>query len=231
VDDARLSEYALKAVREAKDHTSWTRPDASYEAAVVALVERVCADEGLMSAVDEFVAALDPAARRTEIAQKVLQLMSPGVADLYWGSEDRTHRLVDPDNRVPPDLERLRTGLTGEAEADGADHDLAKLRAVATVVALRRRHRDCCTVGSYRPLEVDGPDAERVAAFARGGDLVVVVTRWPSSGPVGADTGVELPEGRWEVRLGADGVEVSGGRCAVSDLLGDWSASVLERVG
>ncbi len=241
LDAERLGAYALKAVREAKDHTSWTRPDPSYEAALDDLVHSVFADGPLMSAVSAFVEDVDPAGRRTEIAQKVLQLTAPGVSDLYWGSEHRTHRLVDPDNRVPPDLAALREGWAMVRDehpsiAVGPDDEWAKLRAVATVTELRRRHGECCAGGAYQPLQVVGPDADRVVAFARGDELAVVVTRWPTMGSIRPDTQVHLPAGEWDVRLGAvddgavdDAESVTAGRVALADLLGGWSVAVLER--
>jgi (1->4)-alpha-D-glucan 1-alpha-D-glucosylmutase len=238
----RLEAFALKAEREAKEHTSWTRPDAAYEAALVALVRAVGEDPELTDAVSTFVGAvLDPPGRRSEVAQKVLQLMAPGVADLYWGSEDRLHRLVDPDNRVAPDLAALRARLArvrdtaaSAAVADDPDGPDAKLFAVATVLELRRRHAACCAGGAYEPLEVVGDDAERVAAFRRGEDLAVLVTRWPVRGPVLAATTVELPTGSWRTRLGAvdepSQPRAHGGVAPVAELLGGWSAAVLERV-
>lgn len=238
----RLEAFALKAEREAKERTSWTRPDAGYEAALIALVRAVCDDPELTDAVSTFVGAvLDPPGRRSEVAQKVLQLMAPGVADLYWGSEDRLHRLVDPDNRVTPDLAALRARLarvrdTAPSAVVGDDPDgpEAKLFAVATVLELRRRHAECCVGGAYEPLEVVGDDAERVAAFRRGEDLAVLVTRWPVRGPVLAATSVELPTGSWRVRLGAldepSQPRDHGGVASVAELLGGWSAAVLERI-
>lgn len=238
----RLEAFALKAEREAKEHTSWTRPDPGYEAALVALVRTVCEDQELNHVVSGWVGSvLDPLGRRNEVAQKVLQLTAPGVADLYWGSEDRLHRLVDPDNRVAPDLAALRARLarvrdtaSTAAVGDGPDGPEAKLFAVATVLELRRRHAGCFVGGAYEPLEVVGDDAERVAAFRRGHDLAVLVTRWPVRGPVLADTTVELPPGSWRVRLGAVGdssqPRTHGGIAAVAELLGGWSAAVLERI-
>jgi (1->4)-alpha-D-glucan 1-alpha-D-glucosylmutase len=238
----RLEAFALKAEREAKERTSWTRPGAGYEAALVALVRSVCEDPELTDAVSRWVASVvDPPGRRSEVAQKVLQLTAPGVADLYWGSEDRLHRLVDPDNRVAPDLAALRTRLarvreTAASSAIGVDPDGpdAKLFAVATVLELRRRHAGCCVGGAYVPLGVVGDDAERVTAFRRGDDLAVLVTRWPVRGPVLAGTTVELPTGSWRVRLGAvdepSRPRDHGGVAPVAELLAGWSAAVLERI-
>jgi (1->4)-alpha-D-glucan 1-alpha-D-glucosylmutase len=237
----RLEAFAVKAEREAKQHSSWTRPDAGYEAALVSMVRAVCHDSELTRTVSTWVGTVaDPPGRRNEIAQKVLQLTAPGVADLYWGSEDRLHRLVDPDNRVAPDLSGLRERLArvrhdhASGAAPDPDGSEAKLFAVATVLELRRRHAGCCVGGAYAPLEVVGDDAERIAAFRRGEHLAVLVTRWPVRGAVLAETTVELPAGSWRVRLGAveDPSEprTYGGVEPAAELLGGWSAAVLERI-
>lgn len=230
LDVDRLGAYVLKAVREAKEHTSWTRPDERYEAAVHDLVVAMLSDAELTAELDAFVRdELDPPGRRVAIAQKVLQLMAPGVPDLFWGAEHWHLRLVDPDNRVPPDLTALRSALA-QVRRDGPlspEHEHAKLAAVATVLGLRARHADCCGLGEHQPLAVDGPGASRVAAFARGADLVAIVTRWPTKGPL--DAHLTLPDGRWSIRLGADGSEPVGGAVGVDDLLAGWPAAVLER--
>jgi (1->4)-alpha-D-glucan 1-alpha-D-glucosylmutase len=231
LDAERLGAFALKAVREAKDHTSWTRPDPTYEQAVQLMAGAVADDEQLAVSVQRFVAGeLEPFGRATEVAQKVLQLASPGVADLYWGSESRLHRLVDPDNRVRPDLTHLRRALEQvRSTAVGPSDPLAKLAAVATMLELRDRHAECCAAGAHRPLEVVGGDADRVVAFARGEHLAVCITRYPTRGPVASDTTVELPAGSWTVRLGAvGGAATVGGVEPVAGLLGGWPAAALE---
>ena len=232
LDADRLGEFATKAVREAKDHTSWNRPDPVYEAAVEALVQQWTSDAALRADVGQFVdEVLEPAGRATSVAQKVLQLTAPGVPDLYWGSELQSFRLVDPDNRTAPDLTELRDALARSAGV-GPDGELAKVHAVHTVLALRARRPECFgAAGDHTPLVVDGPDAERVVAFARGDSTVTVVTRWPTRGAIGAGTVVHLPQGEWSVVLGAgDAPVVGGGPTEVAALLGGWSAAALERV-
>jgi (1->4)-alpha-D-glucan 1-alpha-D-glucosylmutase len=231
VDTDRLEAFALKAVREAKDQTSWLHPDPDYEAAVAAFARAVVADRECAHVVDTLVReVVDPAGRMLGLAQKVLQLCAPGVPDLYWGSEDWLHRLVDPDNRTAPDLDRLRALV---AETSGsATSSAAKAHAVRTVLALRARRPECFGVGgTYRPLDVAGADADRVVAFLRGEDVAVVVTRWPSRGQVDGSTSVALPAGEWRVVLGAGrGEWAADGAVAVRSLTGDWPVAVLERI-
>ncbi len=237
LDADRLGALARKAVREAKDRTSWTRPDPVYESAVDDLVQRWSTDEDLRHDLDRFVASvLEPAARRTSVAQKVLQLTVPGVPDLYWGTEHWSYRLVDPDNRVAPELATLRDALaasvesaqSGDADPEG---DLSKVAAVHAVLSLRARRPECFGPrGSYTPLAVDGPDADRVLAFARGDATVTVATRWPARGPIRPGTIVTLPRGPWSVVLGGNVSDAAHDLAApVDELLGGWSAAVLER--
>lgn len=227
----RLEAFTLKAVREAKDQTSWLHPDPDYEAAVSAFARAVASDPECAAIIDGIVGELvGPAGRKVAITQKVLQLCAPGVPDLYWGSEDWLHRLVDPDNRIAPDLDRLRERASLPPGSGETDH--AKAQAVRAVLAVRGRHPECFGPdGTYRPLEVEGGHADRVVAFLRGDGVAVVVTRWPSRGPLDASTSVALPAGAWRVVLGApEGEWAADGVVPVESLIGDWPVAVLERV-
>lgn len=227
----RLCTHARKAVREAKLRTSWLRPDERYEDAVVAFAAAVADDDELRRALDvldsEGVRGHD---RTVSLVQKVLQLTAVGVPDLYWGSEDLLLRLVDPDNRSAP----LRPVLAGQTTpCDDPADPLAKLHAVQQLLHLRGRRPDCFDERSgYRPLEVRGPDAERLLAFARGDDVAVVASRWPWRGPLHGSTSVELPAGGpWRRVIGtAESLEPIPQRAIpVVELLAGWGAMVVER--
>ena len=140
----------------------------------------------------------------------MLTLTAPGVPDLYQGSELWDLSLVDPDNRRPVDYE-LRRGLLKQAEhadlaavwADGDDLGLTKLAVVHRALGLRARRRGAFGPGkrgAYEPVGAEGPAADHVVAFCRGGNVVTVVTRWPLA--LEADggwraTSLLLPDGRW----------------------------------
>ena len=121
-------------------------------------------------------------------------------------------------------LHGVRVGGVGPLD------DRAKVAAVVAALDARRRHHDCCASGDYSPLGVVGTDASRVLAFARGEDLVAVVTRRPSLGPIESTTDLELPAGTWRVLLGANDAGELEGRVPVADVLDGWSAGLLERV-
>ena len=89
IDAERAAAYMEKAAREAKAHTSWTRPDPEYEAALRGLRRRPC------SADPEFVADLrglrGPAGRAgrgsTRWPRRCSSSPRPGVPDFYQGTE------------------------------------------------------------------------------------------------------------------------------------------------
>jgi len=230
LSEDRLVAYMGKAIREAKVHTTWLQPDSDYERAVEELCRAVMADPGLRELQATFVeSVIGPAGRRNAIAQKVLQLMGPGLPDLYWGSEDWWFRLVDPDNRVRPDLGRLQARVASSK----VDPDDSAAKAVATRAALQLRVRhagDFAAGAAYRPLEVSGAEAHRLAAFSRGESVIAVVSRFPLAGALVPGTTVELPAGRWiEVLSDRPAAAGRSGTVDAADLLRGWPVALLER--
>jgi len=179
----RLSGYLTKTVREAKRHTSWTDPNADYEAAVLGLARRVLADPVLTASIEEFVASIAVDALANSLGTKLVQLTMPGVPDVYQGCELAGLSLVDPDNRRGVDFAMRRSLLAGldaglDVGQDAAGFDAAKLLVTSRTLRLRRDHPDWFA-GTYTPLSAAGPAAGHVVAFARGGSTVTVATRLP----------------------------------------------------
>jgi len=121
----------------------------------------------------------------------VLKLTSPGVADLYQGTELWDLSLVDPDNRHPVDFGARAQYLAAPPDRD-APHELLlswqdgriKQYVIHRILELRRRQPALFAAGSYHSVEVEGTHANRVVAFARTHAdemLVAVVPRliWP----------------------------------------------------
>jgi (1->4)-alpha-D-glucan 1-alpha-D-glucosylmutase len=178
----RLDGYLTKAMREAKTGTSWTDPDAEYEAAVLAFARGAPADS-----VAAFVAAIAPDARVNTLGAKLVQLTMPGVPDVYQGCELTGYALVDPDNRRPVDYQRARTPLDEE-----------KLLVTRQALRLRRRHPDWFEAG-YAAMTADGPAAGHAVAFRRGG-AVTIATRLPAGlrkRGGWSDTSLRLPGHNW----------------------------------
>jgi (1->4)-alpha-D-glucan 1-alpha-D-glucosylmutase len=182
----RMRDYMIKSVKEAKLHTSWLTPNEEYENAVARFVERVLTGP----AAKRFLAAFAPLARRVAqvgmvngLAQVVLKVGSPGVADFYQGTELWDLTLVDPDNRRPVDFNR-RTAFLREAEAALAAPGDERMRAIAemldhwhdgrikllvTTVGLRLRRQlpDLFLSGRYVPLATESAARAGLVAFAR----------------------------------------------------------------
>ncbi|MFD0391696.1 hypothetical protein ACFQ4K_33760 [Tistrella bauzanensis] len=115
---------------------------------------------------------LAPAALINSLTQSVLHTTSPGIPDIYQGTEVMDLSLVDPDNRRPVDHEALAGLLNQQIPPDQLiemprDHGAAKQAVLAAVLALRTRDPLLFTEGAYRPLTVTGPAAAHVLAFAR----------------------------------------------------------------
>jgi (1->4)-alpha-D-glucan 1-alpha-D-glucosylmutase len=240
VDENRVTRYLVKAAREAKLRTSWTRPDEAFEASLAGYVRQVLDDEAVRSGVAATVQRLHPGFVANSLGQRLLQLVLPGVPDVYQGCEQVSLRLVDPDNRVPPDAGEL-AGVLDRGLADvpepAADLDAAKARLTALGLRTRREHPEWFgETGSYAAVDVWGPAVEHVVACRRADRVVAVATRFALR--LAADGGwrgttVAVPAGRWvdvltdsvfDVPARADGVEAEA-------LLGDWPVALLVRDG
>ncbi len=72
-----------------------------------------------------FTAVVDRYARANSLGQKVVQMLMPGIPDIYQGNEITDFSLVDPDNRRPVDYAVRRALLDeprrhlGRAETPG----------------------------------------------------------------------------------------------------------------
>jgi (1->4)-alpha-D-glucan 1-alpha-D-glucosylmutase len=198
----RARAYFEKAFREAKVHTSWLTPDATYESAVARFVESVLDDRTLRGELDAFVASLEPAAQRIALGRTLIKLTAPGVPDLYQGTELWETSLVDPDNRRPVDFVARRELLHRARDASperaliASDTGLPKLWLIRRVLHARRRHPKLFE-GAYSRVAVEGEAAERVIAFSRGSELITLVPRWTAKTVAWDETQITLPPGRW----------------------------------
>ncbi|MDQ1711465.1 MAG: (1-_4)-alpha-D-glucan 1-alpha-D-glucosylmutase [Frankiaceae bacterium] len=228
----RALAFAEKAAREAKRHTSWLDPDPAYEAAVADWVRAVLSDEEFLADLDVFATPLVVHGWVVSLAQKLVQLTMPGVPDVYQGSELWDLSLVDPDNRRPVDYD-LRAELLAfvdsaavEDVGDRAAEGAPKLLLVSRALRLRRA-RPAAFAGAYQPLGAAGAWADRVVAFARGGDVVTVVPRLSVHVDDWKDTAVAVPAGSWRNVLTGD--TVAGGDRLVADLWARFPVALLER--
>ena len=220
----RLKEYAVKAVREAKTHTAWLKPDNEYEAAFLSFIENILDP----SEDNQFLAAFLPFHRKAafygmlnSLSQTIIKLTVPGAPDLYQGTELWDLNLVDPDNRRPVDF-GIRVKYLREIEArvdDGilelitqlrtTQHDgRIKLFLIYMILKARKEHSELFEKGNYAPLKVSGPLRDHLIGFSRNHGTLWALTvaprfltglvkegEYPLGRHVWADTSIHLPKG------------------------------------
>lgn len=245
----RMEGYLIKALREAKRHTSWVAPDEAYEAAALELLRAVL-DPG-----NDVIAALGPLLRRLNLlgalnglSRTVLKMTLPGVPDIYQGTEFWDFSLVDPDNRRPVDYDARITALTADgALADEAQHwanGRVKQHILSRLLHDRAASPDLYAEGDYRPLPVAGPRAAHLLAFVRQqGEtaLVVVVPRLWNALTAQEDlfpdastwngTSVTLPPGRWRNLLTGEDILIEAEEQALAPLMDSLPFLVLKQIG
>jgi (1->4)-alpha-D-glucan 1-alpha-D-glucosylmutase len=231
----RVEAYMIKAVKEAKVHTSWTNPDEAYEEAVRRFAAATLTSRAFLDDFLPFARKVAGAGRLTSLAQVALKLGAPGVTDVYQGCELEDLSLVDPDNRRPVDFARraklvgglgrrlaegpkARAAVAHEAASqDGMRDGRAKLLLLREGLQLRRAHPALFAEGEYLPIAATGEHAAHVVAFARrhkGTTLLVVVPRLVMQlGPAPRwQGGLLLPEGMpSRFRCVVSGLEIDAG--------------------
>lgn len=176
----RIANYMLKAIREAKVHTSWVSPDETYEGATLSFVRNVLdrtRNARFIQSLDDFASRIAYFGAWNSLAQVVLKVTCPGVPDFFQGTERWNDSLVDPDNRRPVDFERLRqllevvhnesTPRLWKRVLENPLDDLAKVYVTCRALSERGRNPLLYTIGRYVPLTVLGTHHEHIVAFAR----------------------------------------------------------------
>jgi (1->4)-alpha-D-glucan 1-alpha-D-glucosylmutase len=200
----RLEGAMVKAMREAKVHTTWTAPNNIYEEAALSFIRRALDVSHTNSFLDSFLAFQKRVAwfgMHNSLVQTVLKLTVPGMPDIYQGAEFWDLSLVDPDNRRPVDfgarrkvLDAENKGLIEPQELRGLmDHwrdGSIKLRLIQRLLKLRIDLPQLFDEASYLALGITGPAADRICSFARQSGpsiLVVAVALFPSKTPLEGD--------------------------------------------
>ncbi len=233
IDTDRLLPYMEKAIREAKQETTWLTPNTEYEDAVKFFIEGIYKDAEFQQDFRQFVNALIEPGRITSLSQALLKLTSPGIPDLYQGTELWDLSLVDPDNRRAVDYE-LRRKLLGELPRLSAsevlrrsDEGLPKLWTIHHALSVRREKPEAFgDEGVYTPLRATGSRADHLVAYLRGSSVAVFAPRLVLrlNGEWG-DTQIRLPEKSWANRF--TGKTFEGGNVAAADLFRDFPVALL----
>jgi (1->4)-alpha-D-glucan 1-alpha-D-glucosylmutase len=246
----RMQSYALKAAREGKEQTSWLAPNEDYESGLTNFLERML-DRRLSFA---FIESFSAFAHRialigalNSLSQLTLKATMPGIPDFHQGTEFWDLALVDPDNRRAVDFASRATALDaiGEAPdwrtlADQWDDGRIKLALTRRLLALRQSFADIFTNGAYRPIDVSGPDHDRIVAYVRSSGGVAVIVAVGRLFARATDNGRHWPDaGAWNAALTLDRFadvtdmlapnrEIAAPRPSVAELFGPLPCAILQ---
>ncbi len=219
----RMKRYLVKSVREAKVYTAWLEPDLAYEEAYVSFMEDILDP----STDNPFLREFLPFQRKiahygifNSLSQTLLKCSSPGVPDIYQGTELWDLSLVDPDNRRPVAFEKREKMLDEIRSSEkkkgyklaknllrSREDGRIKLFLIYKVLKARRMNSELFEKGTYISLRAGGKWGRHIIAFARNAGsswMVSVAPRFltpiidEKSLPLGAsvwkDTFLMLPE-------------------------------------
>jgi (1->4)-alpha-D-glucan 1-alpha-D-glucosylmutase len=225
----RLRAYLLKAVREAKTHSSWLAPNADYEQTLQDFASAILEHEPFLAPFRRFQRRIAFHGFLNSLAQVVLKTCSPGSPDFYQGTELWDFSLVDPDNRRPVDYEK-RSALLSDLPSpstllkrwtDGRVKLFVTQRSLAA-----RAH------GAYRAVATTTQNA---IAFTRGDNTLIVVPRLTTQliqpphlplGDVWANHTLNIG-GQWR-NVFTDEV-VEGERLALQEVFATFPVAILEQ--
>ena len=179
----RMKAYAVKALREARRHTSWLEPHGDYEGACLRFLEAILApgeDNRFPADFSRFQRRIARFGTLNSLSQLLIKMTAPGVPDFYQGTELWDFSLVDPDNRRPVDFgqrrgmlaaiqaafENDRESLLGDMMASMEDGRI-KMFLIWRALSARRRFAGLFSGGEYQPLSPRGRRRNSVVAFAR----------------------------------------------------------------
>ena len=176
----RLQEYLIKALREAKVHSNWTEPNESYEQATlnfaVSLLQR---NSDFYTSFQNFQQTIADQGIINSLSQVLIKFTSPGVPDVYQGTELWDFSLVDPDNRRPVDYElrgRMLDDLNNSTQRPAELIELLwhnryqgqiKQWLTHKLFQERRLFTNVFVKGNYIPLKVKGAYQDYIIAYAR----------------------------------------------------------------
>ncbi|ALJ00504.1 malto-oligosyltrehalose synthase [Rufibacter tibetensis] len=177
----RVQEYLQKALREAKVNSNWTTPNEAYESATKAFALKLLdKNRPFWASFEKFRAKTTDFGIVNSLSQVLLKFTTPGIPDVYQGTELWDFSLVDPDNRRPVDYEKRQAWLEELNDYDLNKQDVLwenlwenrydariKLWLTRTLFTERKNNADLFAKGEYLPLTVEGEHKDHVLAFVR----------------------------------------------------------------
>ncbi|MEJ2614937.1 MAG: malto-oligosyltrehalose synthase [Ignavibacteriaceae bacterium] len=210
----RINQYLTKSMREAKEHSSWTRPEMEYESTAHSFVENI------LTAGSEFYRDFYSFQKKiafygvyNSLSQTLIKSTAPGIPDFYQGTESWDLFLVDPDNRQPVDFNLRREYLNELIKKDKELNSESRIAFLQNLLAnpsdakiklyiiykslqVRNDNLEIYNEGNFIPLETGGKFKDNLIAYARNFEDNIIITLAPrfltelvgeSTLPVGVD--------------------------------------------
>jgi len=170
----RIEQHMIKSLREASIYTSWLNPNIEYERRMLDLVEEAFTNRSFINSFSKFEAKIRRVGMEKSLSLVALKIMSPGVPDIYQGTETWRYLLTDPDNRRPVNFEELADLLKRSRSFDKemiSNMDDGRIKIYITHRLLRLRRDLNINSLAYKPMRT--PDG--VCGFWRGDRVLVLV--------------------------------------------------------
>src|SRR5881398_1047135 len=214
----RIQRYMAKALKEAKLNTSWIQPNENWDDAMREFVARILEPGPRNKFLPIFLPVAAEIARLgaiNSLSQTAIKLTTPGVPDIYQGTEIWDDSLVDPDNRRPIDYAQRREMLA-QIEKVSANELMQcwpdgriKMRLTQRLLHLSRENPELFREGIYQPINFGGAFVDCAIGFVRrhrDRAIIVIVPRlssrvgFPPISDRWQDTHVVLPAGMSNLR-------------------------------
>jgi (1->4)-alpha-D-glucan 1-alpha-D-glucosylmutase len=202
----RIKQYCKKALSEGKVNLSWMNPNPAYLDAVNSFLTAILLPQGraretrFVETLEAFLPPVQLFGAINSLSQLVLKLASPGVPDIYQGTDLWDLSLVDPDNRRPVDYTRRAQFLEALQDLHQREGTAAvcadvlrtipdgriKLWTMHRALIIRRELHPVLRYGEYIPVNIDAERQQNAIAFLRRDpstrqSVLVVVPRFPCS--------------------------------------------------
>lgn len=245
----RVCNFLQKAMREAKLKTYWIQPNLIYEKEIEKFVRNLLKDsKTFKNSMTSFVQKIGLAGLLNSLSLTVLTLTSPGVSDIYQGTESWNFSLVDPDNRQKIDFNKLKESLYAIIRVEKFDPknllgelESGKIKQYLLKKGLhfRKKEKDLFLKGSYIPLTLSGSKANQAISFLRKTEekaFITTVGRFFQNEPYPLkmdweDTAILLPQE--ESKAAFKGLffneEIEGNKLYLKDLFQILPVSILEK--
>ncbi|HWU33998.1 MAG TPA: malto-oligosyltrehalose synthase [Methylovorus sp.] len=183
----RMQAWFIKSIREAKWMSSWVQANEPYEEACTQFLQQILDPEQsseFLHSLVQFTEQIAPAGAINSLAQTLLRLTTPGIPDLYQGTEFWDFSLVDPDNRRPVDYplraQTLHPTTSATLLANWRSGAI-KQSIIQRLLEYRQQHPALFEAGDYQPVYAQGMHSDKIVAFRRQHEeesLLVVVPRF-----------------------------------------------------